>query len=128
MDSNSVQPGATPGFSAKYFQGDEKMKYEVLFQPLGYTGQFEAGTSLLEAARRTGVFLEAPCGGNGRCGKCKVRLLSMEREWKEKEKEKEREKRERKEGVRWATGILARVGRRTPSDMGIWPPVCFSFF
>lgn len=89
MDSNSVQPGATPGFSAKYFQGDEKMKYEVLFQPLGYTGQFEAGTSLLEAARRTGVFLEAPCGGNGRCGKCKVRLLSMEREWKEKEKEKE---------------------------------------
>lgn len=87
MDSNSMQPGATPGFSAKYFQGDEKMEYAVLFQPLGYTGQFEAGTSLLDAARRTGVFLEAPCGGNGRCGKCKVRLMSVETDWKEKEKE-----------------------------------------
>ncbi|MDR2517086.1 MAG: ASKHA domain-containing protein [Spirochaetaceae bacterium] len=30
---------------------------------------------LLEAARKAGVAIDAPCGGNGTCGKCRVRLL-----------------------------------------------------
>ena len=33
-----------------------------------------AGESLLSAARRAGVAIDAPCGGNGACGKCRVRL------------------------------------------------------
>ncbi|MBR5045530.1 MAG: 2Fe-2S iron-sulfur cluster binding domain-containing protein, partial [Oscillospiraceae bacterium] len=32
----------------------------------------EKGTNLLEALRAAGIFLDAPCGGNGRCGKCTV--------------------------------------------------------
>ena len=32
----------------------------------------EKGTNLLEALRTAGIFLDAPCGGNGRCGKCTV--------------------------------------------------------
>jgi uncharacterized 2Fe-2S/4Fe-4S cluster protein (DUF4445 family) len=36
----------------------------------------EAGTSLLQAAAQAGLLLEAPCGGGGTCGKCRVRLRS----------------------------------------------------
>jgi uncharacterized 2Fe-2S/4Fe-4S cluster protein (DUF4445 family) len=33
------------------------------------------GESLLDAARRAGIALDAPCGGKGTCGKCKVKTL-----------------------------------------------------
>lgn len=36
------------------------------------------GENLLEAILRAGVFLQSPCGGSGRCGKCKVRVLKGE--------------------------------------------------
>ncbi len=32
------------------------------------------GESLLEVARKTNVAIDAPCGGNGACGKCKEKL------------------------------------------------------
>lgn len=32
----------------------------------------EAGTNLLSALRQNGVYPDAPCGGNGTCGKCNV--------------------------------------------------------
>lgn len=34
------------------------------------------GESLLDILRRWGIFMDAPCGGRGRCGKCRVRILS----------------------------------------------------
>ena len=34
------------------------------------------GDNLLEAARRANVAIDAPCSGNGSCGKCRVQLLS----------------------------------------------------
>lgn len=36
------------------------------------------GDNLLAAARRANVAIDAPCSGNGACGKCKVRLVSGE--------------------------------------------------
>ena len=36
------------------------------------------GESLLEVARKTNVAIDAPCSGNGACGKCRVQLLSGE--------------------------------------------------
>ena len=33
------------------------------------------GESLLEVARKTNVAIDAPCGGTGACGKCKVKLM-----------------------------------------------------
>ena len=36
----------------------------------------DAGDNLLRAAQRAGVAIDAPCAGNGACGKCRVRLLS----------------------------------------------------
>ena len=37
-----------------------------------------AGENLLELARRANVAMDAPCSGNGSCGKCRVQLLSGE--------------------------------------------------
>ncbi len=38
------------------------------------------GDNLLEAARRANVAIDAPCSGNGSCGKCRVKLLEGELE------------------------------------------------
>ena len=37
-----------------------------------------AGDNLLELARRANVAIDAPCSGNGSCGKCRVKLLAGE--------------------------------------------------
>ena len=37
--------------------------------------QAKAGETLMEAMHRAGVQLNAPCGGNHSCGKCRVRML-----------------------------------------------------
>ena len=34
------------------------------------------GENLLEVARKANVAIDAPCSGNGSCGKCQVRLVS----------------------------------------------------
>ncbi len=36
------------------------------------------GTTLLEAARSANVAIDAPCSGNGSCGKCRVKLVEGE--------------------------------------------------
>ena len=38
--------------------------------------QVEAGENVLRAAQRAGIEIDAPCAGNGTCGKCRVRLIS----------------------------------------------------
>jgi uncharacterized 2Fe-2S/4Fe-4S cluster protein (DUF4445 family) len=38
----------------------------------------EEGTTILEAARRAGIIIEAPCNAIGNCGKCKVQLPNKE--------------------------------------------------
>lgn len=41
-----------------------------------------SGENLLEVARKTNVAIDAPCSGNGSCGKCRVQLLGGELEYK----------------------------------------------
>ena len=36
------------------------------------------GENLLETARKSNVVIDAPCSGNGSCGKCRVKLLGGE--------------------------------------------------
>ncbi len=44
----------------------------------------QPGGSLLEALTHLGYFVDAPCAGNGRCGKCRVRVrVAGETEWRE---------------------------------------------
>ncbi len=49
-------------------------KFKVIFQPAGRRGEIEEGTTILKAAQRLGVDLEALCGDKKVCGKCKVRI------------------------------------------------------
>jgi len=54
----------------------EASTYTVIFQPSGRRGRVSPDQSLLEVARDLGVELESACGGNGKCGKCRVRIES----------------------------------------------------
>ena len=48
----------------------------ITFQPSGKSINAKAGSNLLEAARKAGVEIVAPCGGKGTCGKCIVKISS----------------------------------------------------
>ncbi|MFQ5575683.1 MAG: ASKHA domain-containing protein [Anaerolineae bacterium] len=54
--------------------GTAKPKHLVIFQPSGSRGEIEAGTPVLEAARKLGVAIESTCGGRMMCSKCVVRV------------------------------------------------------
>ena len=47
---------------------------KVIFLPGGETVEVPPGTSLLEAGRRAEVDIWSPCGGQGKCGQCKVQV------------------------------------------------------
>lgn len=50
---------------------------QVTFHDYG-TVTVEPGTTIAEAARQLGIPLSAPCGGHGKCGKCKVNVNGRE--------------------------------------------------
>ncbi len=54
------------------------MTRQVTFNPYGITVRVREGESLLSAALDAGVHIDASCGGEGVCGKCKVILESGE--------------------------------------------------
>jgi uncharacterized 2Fe-2S/4Fe-4S cluster protein (DUF4445 family) len=51
------------------------MDHTIIFQPSGRRGQVPEGTTILDAARRLGVGIEAVCGEQLVCGKCRVRVM-----------------------------------------------------
>ena len=56
---------------------------KVIFQLEGaasVTAECSVGDNLLELARRSNVAIDAPCSGNGSCGKCRVKLVEGELE------------------------------------------------
>ncbi|MBQ7736348.1 MAG: DUF4445 domain-containing protein [Oscillospiraceae bacterium] len=40
----------------------------------------ETGERLMDIARNSGIYIDAPCSGNGTCGKCRVQILSGDTE------------------------------------------------
>lgn len=48
----------------------------VTFFPTGVKVEVESGTDLLTAASKANLEIKAPCGGDGTCGKCAIRLKS----------------------------------------------------
>jgi len=54
---------------------DENEMITVSFQPDGRKVKVPRGSTILEAAVRGGIGVEGPCGGQGTCGKCKVRVV-----------------------------------------------------
>jgi uncharacterized 2Fe-2S/4Fe-4S cluster protein (DUF4445 family) len=51
------------------------MAIPITFQPMGRTVDADPGESLWGAAIRAGVPLASICGGQGTCGKCRVRIV-----------------------------------------------------
>ncbi|MEL6892788.1 MAG: ASKHA domain-containing protein [Actinomycetota bacterium] len=47
-------------------------EHRVVFAPAGVAITVEAGTTVLDAARRAGVDLDSTCGGRGLCGRCQI--------------------------------------------------------
>lgn len=55
------------------------VKYLIAFQSEDEPNVFvqaDAGENLMNVAKRAGVAINAPCSGNGSCGKCLVRIVS----------------------------------------------------
>src|SRR3989339_189182 len=50
------------------------MKKKVTFLPDNLTIEVEAGENLLAAAAKAGLYIQASCGGDGVCGKCKDKI------------------------------------------------------
>ncbi|HSJ54088.1 MAG TPA: ASKHA domain-containing protein, partial [Anaerolineae bacterium] len=46
----------------------------VVFKPSGKVVEVEVGTLLSDAAIQAGLPLNLPCGGQGRCGRCRVKI------------------------------------------------------
>ena len=51
---------------------------EILFLPDQVSVKVSAGMTIQEAGRSAGLLLDAPCGGNRICGKCKVKVGDQE--------------------------------------------------
>jgi uncharacterized 2Fe-2S/4Fe-4S cluster protein (DUF4445 family) len=54
------------------------MEHTIIFQPSGRRAQVPDGTTILDAARKLGVGIEAVCGENLVCGKCRVKVMEGE--------------------------------------------------
>jgi uncharacterized 2Fe-2S/4Fe-4S cluster protein (DUF4445 family) len=46
--------------------------------PSGRRGRFPLGTTVLDAARSLGVYIESVCGGRGICGRCQIQVTEGE--------------------------------------------------
>jgi uncharacterized 2Fe-2S/4Fe-4S cluster protein (DUF4445 family) len=52
---------------------DTGATFEVDFHRQGRPGKVRAGSTVMDASAVAGVWMDAPCGGEGRCGKCRIR-------------------------------------------------------
>ncbi|MEK7827852.1 MAG: 2Fe-2S iron-sulfur cluster-binding protein, partial [Thermodesulfobacteriota bacterium] len=50
-------------------------KYKVIFHPSERAISVDEGENLLQAAMAAGIHINASCGGNATCGKCKIKVI-----------------------------------------------------
>ena len=65
---------------------DTRAEYTITFLPADRSVTVMAGSSLMKAARKAGVHINASCGGAGVCGKCRIILEQGEVEGGRSEK------------------------------------------
>ena len=51
-------------------------KHSVTFSPSDARLKVDDGENLLQAAMEAGIHINASCGGNGTCGKCRVKIIN----------------------------------------------------
>ncbi|MBI2440759.1 MAG: DUF4445 domain-containing protein [Lentisphaerae bacterium] len=54
----------------------KRLEHKITFEPTGRQVYALPGTILLEAAAQAGLIVQTPCGGQGQCGKCRVKIVS----------------------------------------------------
>ena len=89
---------------------------KVTFQIEGgnpVTMECNAGDNLLELARRGNVAIDAPCSGNGSCGKCRIRLVEGELDSMRSRHISEEE---------WETGWRLSCNSKIKSDCTVFVP------
>ncbi len=57
---------------------NDNSELTVEFLPEGIVITAIEGETIMQAARRAGVMIDAPCGEHGRCGKCRVTVIEGE--------------------------------------------------
>lgn len=60
------------------YMSSKKNTYTVCFREKNLSLEVEEGTTLLQAEIAAGMVPDAPCGGQGKCGKCRVMLNGKE--------------------------------------------------
>ena len=58
-------------------------KYKLTFLQENTSIEAPEGGTLMEALKEAGIFLDAPCGGRGTCGKCLVKISENGSDWAE---------------------------------------------
>lgn len=53
-------------------------RYRVKFLPVDRVSHASKGDSILDVAMQSGIYINASCGGNGTCGRCRVTITSGE--------------------------------------------------
>ena len=66
------QKGPEEGPRARLTAMAEKNQFQIIFMPSGKRGEFEKGTTILQASRSLGVDLDSVCGGRAICGRCQI--------------------------------------------------------
>ena len=61
-------------------------RFQVTFQPADRKIYVEEGENLLQAAMTAGIHINASCGGSGTCGKCKVKIVQGEIDYRKNAK------------------------------------------
>lgn len=54
----------------------EKATYQIDFEPIGKRIRVSPETTLLEAAQDAGILLTSTCGSHGKCGQCRVTVMT----------------------------------------------------
>lgn len=54
--------------------GEMRRDVKVTFVPFGLSVVVPGGTTILDACSAAGILIDAVCGGEGECGRCKVRV------------------------------------------------------
>jgi len=93
-------------------------KYNVTFKPDSKTVAVEQGTTITKAAASAEIIIDSPCGGEGRCGKCKVIVSAQSIQPPSEAEEKFLSDEELKEGYRLAcqTPITCDMTVTVPED------------
>ncbi|MBN4060144.1 2Fe-2S iron-sulfur cluster binding domain-containing protein, partial [Desulfotalea psychrophila] len=62
------------GYNGAFQMNDKQPTYTVTFLPANKSIKVKNKTSLIKAAQKAGLHINASCGGAGVCGKCRVLL------------------------------------------------------